>query len=580
MTLEELRKKADEYIAQEEHEYFRKDAEKAKLDPVGLNDRFYTNLDFGTGGLRGTIGGGYNRMNPFVVNSATQGLANYILSNWSGEPKAAIAYDSRRFSDLFAREAARVLAGNGIKTYIFPKLRPTPELSFAVRKLGCTAGIVITASHNPPEYNGYKVYWHDGGQIIPPHDSGIIAEVRTVSGNDIKKLNFEEAERRGLIEYIDGSVDTAFIEMVLGYCRRRDHIDEMIDNYTRTQGTPFSIVFTPLHGTGGTLLEPVLDALGISYVSVPEQREPDGDFPTVDYPNPEEGSALKLALDLARKKDASLVMGTDPDGDRLGIAVKHDDTFQLITGNQLGSLLCEYIFSTLADRGAVPERPVVVKTIVTTELQRLIADSYGAVTYDVLTGFKYIADKIRSFEETGETYVFGGEESYGYLVGTEVRDKDAISAAAVTAEMALYYASKEMTLIDALNEIYRKYGYFEEVLISRSFEGQAGKETISHLMDGMRSEPPSEIGGVPVRETHDYLQPEKTSLPKSNVIQYRLEDGTIVTARPSGTEPKIKFYGSCRSSSGTPLHEAKEIVRKKIESVEAFIEKMVEKSLK
>ncbi len=576
MNVEELKQQADEYLRLESHPHFRKDLEKVLEadDTDELNDRFYTSLSFGTGGLRGVIGGGYNRINPFMIQQATQGLANYVKKQVSGG-SAVIAYDSRNFSDLFAEEAAKVFCANGMHVWLFSSLRPVPELSFAVRELGATVGIVVTASHNPPEYNGYKVYWADGGQIVPPHDSGIIEEVRSV-GKEIRLMEKSNAEKEGLLEVIDEIIDAPYREMVKS-CSLRPEL-------LREHGKDLKVVFTPLHGTGSVGLPRVLSEMGVEVISVEEQNKPDGNFPTVEKPNPEESAAMKMALDLGAQRKADLVMGTDPDADRLGIAVPDDSgKLQLVTGNQLGVLLADYIFSTRAETDSMPQEPAFVKTIVTTELQRLIAEAYGARSYDVLTGFKFIADKIGEFEKTGETYVFGGEESYGYLVTDRVRDKDAISAAFVTAEMALYHRTQGKTLLDRLEEIYEEYGYFQEILLSRTFKGQKGKEVMDELMKRLREEPPAEIGGIGVKEVRDYKKRrafrredgsliEEIKLPPSNVMQFILEDETIVTARPSGTEPKIKFYASCRGKRGETLEEAKKSVDLRLKAVEETID--------
>lgn len=579
MENSELLKLAEKYLALETNRHFTDDLKKviAIEDYKELNDRFYTELSFGTGGLRGIIGGGFNRMNPYIVKRATQGLANYVISAGAVKPSAVIAFDSRNFSDLFAKEAALVLAANGIKVSLFSSLRPTPELSYAVRELNATTGIVITASHNPAAYNGYKVYWEDGGQIVAPHDKGIIAEVRK-AGDDIKSISWEDASEKGLVRLIDSEIDDKFTQMIKTYSLRPGLLKE--------KGADITIVYTPLHGAGTMPVERVLGESGINVITVPEQREPDGNFPTVEFPNPEESSALKMALDLAAEKKADLLMGTDPDADRLGIAVPSAGGWALITGNQLGALLADYIFMSLKEKDRLPEKPAFVKTIVTTDLQEKIAKSYGAACYDVLTGFKYIAEKIRQFETSGENYVFGGEESYGYLVETETRDKDAVSAAFLTAEMALYHISEGRTVLDALNDLYKKYGYYEEFLISRYFKGESGLEIMNGLMDNLRGAVPGTIGGIKVKTVKDYR--EKISrdiasgltvpidLPSSNVLQWLLEDGSIVTARPSGTEPKIKFYCSCVEPVTSDVASAKETVKTKIDAIRTNVDKWLE----
>lgn len=560
------------YLSRESHPYFTEDLEKilAAENWEELEDRFYKDLDFGTGGLRGVIGGGDNRLNPFNIRKATQGLANYIKAQGLDAPSAVIAYDSRNFSDLFAKEAALVLGGNGIKTYLFSSLRPTPELSYAVRRLGAAVGIVVTASHNPPEYNGYKVYWADGGQLVPPHDKGVITEVRKVT-DDINVLDEEKALASGQLVMIDEIIDDPYIEMARKYLLRPE--------LTNEKGGEIKVVYTPLHGTGTLLVERLLSEMGITTLTVPEQREPDGNFPTVAFPNPEEPAALKMAVDLAKKEKAHLVIGTDPDADRIGIAVPGPDgEFVLLSGNQLGTLLGDYIFLTRKELGTMPENPRLVKTIVTTEMQGLVAEKYGAGWYDVLTGFKYIGEKIKEFEKSGETYVFGGEESYGFLVTPEVRDKDAVSAAAVTAEMVLYYHSRGKTLLDRLEELWNEVGYFEELLVSKTIKGIKGAQIIQEIMTDLRQAPPAEIGGVAVKEVRDYQNQTVLPLPKAEVIQIRLADDTIVTARPSGTEPKIKFYASLRGKPGRPLKEAKADVARRIEAVRAYLDTLTERS--
>ena len=556
MNNEEIRVLAETYMAQEENEIFRSEI-RTLLENGGweeLSDRFWRDLDFGTGGLRGIIGGGINRMNPAVIRKATQGMANYICSHVpESERSIVIAYDCRRYSDLFAEEAARVMAANGIRSWLFTSLRPVPVLSYAVRFKGACAGIMVTASHNPAAYNGYKVYWSDGAQVVPPHDTGIIEEVRKVSG-PVNAMNMSEAGEKGLIKLIDREIDDAYREMVVGQSLNPDLVKE--------RGADLRVVYTPLHGTGLIPVETVLSELGIKAIIVPEQRDPDGEFPTVEFPNPEIAPALDLALKLARKKQADLVMATDPDADRLGIAVPVDGEWVLITGNQLGALLADYIFRTRKEQGRLPANPAFVNTIVTSVFQNRIADSYGARSFRVLTGFKFIGEKIRQFEaDSTHSYVFGGEESYGYLIGTSVRDKDAVSAAAMTAEMALWNQSRGMTVMDHLKELWARFGYWQEMLISRYFEGQKGQEIMSNLMTSLRDEPPASIASIAISAILDYREGTTRNiadgsidrdihLPSSNVLQFVLEDGSMVTARPSGTEPKIKFYASCRSEMG------------------------------
>lgn len=575
MERDEIRKRADSYLELEFHETFREEIKKLTENSAwdDLEDRFYTDLDFGTGGIRGKIGGGFNRINPYIIRKATAGLGAYIRSSGIEEAAVVIAYDSRRYSETFALESALTLSHMGIKSFLFSSLRPTPELSYAVRKLGATAGVVITASHNPPEYNGYKVYWSDGGQIVPPHDSGIIEKVRKVTGR-IEAMQKEKAIKSGMLEIINSEIDKPYREMIKSLTIH----PELFEKY----GKDCNVVFTPLHGTGFRPVVNILSDLGLEVITVPEQSEPDGEFPTVEYPNPEEASALEMAIALGRRENADLVMATDPDADRLGIAVPDNGSFRLVTGNQLGVLLCDYIFSQLAEAGKLPENPALVKTVVTTELQALIAKKYNAHVFDVLTGFKYIAEKIREFEKSGYNYVFGGEESYGYLVGTEVRDKDAVSAAAMTAEMTLHHVSKGKTVLKRLEEIYREFGYFEEILISKKFEGQEGKQKIRGIMDALRNERPGQFAGRKIVRIKDYLE-RKTfdaekhtessiDLPKSNVIQFILDDESIISIRPSGTEPKIKFYASCRTEPGVDLEKAKKTAAGKLDAIRRDLE--------
>jgi phosphoglucomutase len=573
--------KAREYIAREQDAAFRSEVQELidKNDIDGLNDRFFMDLEFGTGGLRGVIGGGCNRMNPYTVARATQGLADYIQKDRpAASASAVIAYDSRRCSDLFALQAARVLCGNGIKTYLFSALRPTPELSFAVRFLKATAGIVITASHNPPEYNGYKCYWDDGGQVVPPHDKGVIAQVRAVT--EIVSMTKEEALSKGLLVMIDREVDDAYIAMIKKQSLRPDLL--------RRQGHVLKVAYTPLHGTGGMPVDRVLSELGVNAVFAEEQRRPDGNFPTVKFPNPEEASALAMVIDAGKKIGADLVMGTDPDADRIGIAVPDGNGFALITGNQLGVLLLDYIAVSRKELGLMPKKPLFIKTIVTTELQRCIAESQGIQCIDVLTGFKYIGEKIREFEsmKDGPTYIFGGEESYGYLVETEVRDKDAVSAAAMAAEMALYHKSQGRTIMQRLNQIWQQYGYFEETQITKAFKGETGIKAMAGLMDGLRTTPPATFAGQKVVAIKDYrdgtvmetasrTRKKSIELPSSNVLQFILCDGGIISARPSGTEPKIKFYVSCRDKAGAALDTAKKNVAAKIAAVRRDVDRLI-----
>lgn len=579
MNRDEIISKANQYIMQEEDGKFRSEVQKLIDDENWdeLNDRFYKDLSFGTGGLRGVIGGGSNRMNPLNVRKATQGLADYIKET-SGDKSIVIAYDSRNYSDLFALESAKVMTGNGIKTYLFSELRSTPELSFAVRKLKTNAGIVITASHNPSIYNGYKVYWEDGAQIIHPHDTGIIEKVRSVK--NVNTISREDALEKSLLIYIDKEIDEPYLDMIKSLILRPQLMME--------KSPELKVVYTPLHGTGGFPVSEALKRMGSNIIFVEEQKNPDGDFPTVKYPNPEEASAMKLALELGKKNNADIIMGTDPDSDRLGIAVPDNGDFTLITGNQLGVLLADYIFSTKKELGTLPSKPALVKTIVTTELQRLIAEDYNGICFDTLTGFKYIGEKIRQFEaeKNGPEYLIGMEESYGYLIGTEVRDKDAVSAAVITVEMTLYLKSIGITVMQQLNKIYEKYGYFEEMLISKYFEGEKGFETMQAIIEKLSENPPAKWEGKDTVLLKNYntgitkniktgTEEENIKLPKSNVLQFILEDDTIISVRPSGTEPKIKFYASCRSKPGTELNKAKEETGSMIEKIKNAVSSLV-----
>ncbi|MCK5736295.1 MAG: phospho-sugar mutase, partial [Spirochaetaceae bacterium] len=513
MTNEDIRKAAELYLSEEENDDFRIEV-KELLEAENwedLSDRFWRDLDFGTGGLRGVIGGGINRINPTVVRRATQGMANYIISHVSeSERGVAIAYDSRHYSKLFAEEAARVMAQNGIRTWLFSALRPVPVLSYAVRYKSACAGIMITASHNPAAYNGYKVYWSDGAQVVPPHDNGIIAEVRKVSGS-VPALSFNDAVKKGFITMVDQEIDLSYKAMVVGQSLNPELVKE--------HGSGLKIVYSPLHGTGLIPVETVLEDLGIKVITVPEQREPDGDFPTVDFPNPEIAPALELGLKLAAEVNANLLMATDPDADRLGIAVPDKGKWELITGNQLGALLSDYIFRTSKEQGLLPANPAFVNTIVTSEFQNKIAEAYGATSFRVLTGFKFIGEKIRQFEsDNSHNYVFGGEESYGYLVGTSVRDKDAVSAAAMTAEMALWNQSRGMTVMDHLRELWTRFGFWQEMLISRYFEGQKGEAIMSALMKSLRDNPPESIALKTITAMRDYRDGTTKNLQDGSIV--------------------------------------------------------------
>lgn len=512
-----------------------------------LIEAFYTDLEFGTGGLRGIMGHGTNRMNAYTVAMATQGLANYILDAQVDSPAVAIAHDSRNRSPEFARVAAEVLAGNGIRAHLFQELRPTPELSFAVRHLGCTAGIVLTASHNPKEYNGYKVYWSDGGQIVPPHDAGIIAKVREVSGpSEVRRA----AADSPWIEMISDAVDEAYRDVLRSY-----RLHEGLVNH----GSDLPIVYTPLHGTGSVSVLPALLANGFRNVQVVEsQSQPDGNFPTVHSPNPEEGAALEAAIALGRETQSALVMGTDPDSDRVGIAVPEGAGWRLLNGNETGALLVDYVVTAKRLAGHLQQGDYLAKTVVTSDLISALGREAGLPVYETLTGFKWIADVIRRREEEPGSFLVGGEESYGYLIGEAVRDKDAVAAACLIAECAHAASEEGQSLLDKLREIHERHGVWQESLVSLKKEGRQGKAQIAAMMDAFRNDTPQELAGEKVIEFRDYRAGEvrdmrtggvsPIGLPLSNVLSFRTELGSLVTARPSGTEPKIKFYFSVNST--------------------------------
>ena len=525
-------------------------------DENEIKERFYMDLEFGTAGLRGIIGAGINRMNIYTVRRATQGLANYIKKQGGEEKGVAIAFDSRRMSPEFAMEAAMTLAANGIKAYKFESLRPTPELSFAVRELGCIAGINITASHNPPEYNGYKVYWEDGAQFTPPHDKGVLEEVLAIEDlSTVKTTSEEEALRSGKFQVIGKEIDDKYIENVKAQVVNQDAIDRMQKDIT--------IIYTPLHGTGNIPARRVMKELGFENVYVvPEQELPDGNFPTVSYPNPEAEEAFALGLKLAKEKNADLVLATDPDADRLGVYVKDAKTgeYHPLTGNMSGSLLCDYVLGQKQAKGQIPADGQVIKSIVTTNLVNAVAEHYGCELVEVLTGFKYIGQQILKEEQTGKgTYMFGMEESYGCLIGTYARDKDAISATAALCEAAAYYKEKGMTLWDAMVAMYEKYGYYKDTVKSIGLKGIEGLAKIQEIMENFRQEPPKTLGDYTVTAARDYkagtimdmasgaVRP--TGLPSSNVLYYEMNDGAWLCVRPSGTEPKIKFYYGVKGAS-------------------------------
>ena len=560
------------------------EATKAELRAIEGNEqeikeRFYMDLEFGTAGLRGIIGAGINRMNIYVVRRATQGLANYIIKQGAADKGVAIAYDSRHMSPEFAMEAAMTLAANGIKAYKFESLRPTPELSFAVRELGCVAGINITASHNPPEYNGYKVYWEDGAQFTPPHDKGVTEEVLAIEAlSTVKTTDEASALAAGKYEVIGKEIDDKYIAHVKAQVVNQKAIDEMQDQIT--------IIYTPLHGTGNIPARRVMKELGFTHVYVvPEQELPDGDFPTVSYPNPEAPEAFALGLKLAKEKNADLVLATDPDADRLGVYVKDTKSGEYIplTGNMSGSLLCEYVLSQKQAAGKIPADGQVVKSIVSTNLIDAVAKAYGVELIEVLTGFKWIGKQILKNETTGKgTYLFGMEESYGCLIGTYARDKDAISATAALCEAAAYYKQKGMTLWDAMIAMYEKYGYYKDAVKSIGLSGIEGLAKIQSIMETLRKNTPAEVGGYKVVSARDYKEDtikdmatgevKPTGLPASNVLYYDLEDGAWICVRPSGTEPKIKFYYGIKGAS---LEDADAKSKELGEAVMAMVDKMM-----
>ena len=531
-------------------------------DENEIKERFYKELEFGTAGLRGVIGAGTNRMNIYTVRKTTQGLANYIAAVNGQEKGVAIAHDSRRMSPEFAKEAALCLAANGVKAYIFDSLRPTPELSYAVRKLGCIAGINITASHNPPEYNGYKVYWEDGAQITPPHDSGIMAEVQKVTDyNTVKTMDEEAAKAAGLFQVIGKEVDDAYIEELKSQVIHMDAIKAMAKE--------LKIVYSPLHGTGNIPARRVLKELGFEQVYVVKEQElPDGEFPTVSYPNPEADEAFELGLKLAKEMDADLVLATDPDADRLGVRVKDKNgEYHTLTGNMSGCLLADYeLGQRKAVNGSLPQDGAMISTIVTTNMAAAIAKYYGVKFIEVLTGFKYIGQQILGFETSGVgSYLFGFEESYGCLIGTHARDKDAIVATMALCEAAAYYKTKDMTLWDAMIEMYERYGYYKDDIQSITLKGIEGLAQIQTILENLRKNPPAEIGGYKVLSARDYKadtivnmetkEVKTTGLPSSNVLYYDLTDDAWVCVRPSGTEPKIKIYYGVKGSSLTDADE-------------------------
>ena len=552
-----------------------KDELKNIKDEKEIEDRFYKDLDFGTGGLRGIIGAGSNRMNIYTVSKATQGFANYLNESFEN-PSVAVAYDSRNMSKEFATAAALTLCANGVKVFLYESLRPTPVLSFAVRHLNCKGGIVVTASHNPKQYNGYKVYDEFGGQVTDEKANKIISLVNEVKDfSMIKNMSEEEALNKGLLVYIGEDVDKAYIDEVKNLTIRKELVKE--------KAKDLKIIYTPIHGSGNIPVRRVLSELGYSNVKVvKEQEEPNGNFPTAPYPNPEMPQVFELALEMAKQESPDIIFGTDPDCDRIGVVVKESNgEFKVLTGNQTGLLLTHYVLSALKETNSLPENGVVIKTIVTTEGARKIAEDFGIELMDVLTGFKYIGEKIREFRESGDKkYLFGFEESYGYLAGEFVRDKDAVIASMLIAEMTLYYKEQGMSLYEALIKLYEKYGFYKETLISIELEGKEGQEKIASCIDALRNSSIESVDGVKISTKLDYkLSVEESNgvkseikLPKSNVLKYILEDGSSFVVRPSGTEPKMKIYLAVKGSS---LENAEsEIERFKSKVMEIINEKL------
>ena len=556
----------EEYKRWCESPEFDEETKKELLEIKGneeeIEDRFYKELEFGTAGLRGIIGAGTNRMNKYTVEKATQGLANYILEQGTQDKGVAISYDSRRMSKEFSLQTALILCANGIKAYLFENLRPVPELSFAVRELKCTAGVMITASHNPPKYNGYKVYWDDGSQIVSPRDTEIIEKVRNVKDfSEIKSISKEEAIEKGLLNIVGTEMDEKYIKVL------KEHI--LNPEIMKEQGKKLKVVYTPLHGTGNTIAEKLLKELGMQNVYVvPEQKDPDGEFPTVDYPNPEDPNAFKLALELAKKVDADVVLATDPDADRLGIYAKDSKTGEYMnyTGNMSALLIAEYRISQMKENGILPANGMFVTTIVSSELAKAIAKNYGLECIEVLTGFKNIGAVMRKAEENHDKkYVFGFEESYGCLIGDYARDKDGIAAVMALCEAACFYASKGKTLWDAMIDIYEKYGYYKEAQVSIVREGVQGAQEIKDMMTKMRETDIESIGKYKVLVFKDVEKDvvkdmktgeiSKTGLPKSNVLYYELEDNSWCCIRPSGTEPKIKLYMGIKGNTEKEAEE-------------------------
>ena len=531
-------RKAEDYIKAEMEAQFKKEVVDALDEHADdeLHDRFYTALAFGTAGMRGVIGGGTNRINPFMVRKVTQGLADYLVGQVA-DSSVVIAYDSRNFSPLFAKEAALTLCANGVKVHLFSELHPVPMLSFALRHLKATAGIVITASHNPAKYNGYKVYWSDGGQVTPPHDVGIAERVASVDPGAIRTMSMNEAKNSGLLTSVPASVDDAYYAMVADSL---SHTELLVSSKVK-------VAYTPLHGAGNTPVRTMLAKLGVHCEVVQQQEQPDGDFPTVSMPNPEDPQAMRLAIELGVSTKADIVLGTDPDADRLGIAIPIDsskESYKLLTGNQIAVLLCDYLITTWKEKGEFGKQPLVVKSIVTTDLVKEIAHRQGAECVDVLTGFKYIAEKIAEMETSSKRcFLFGCEESFGYLSVPHVRDKDAVSSAVLAVEMMAYHASHGISLQQRLDQLYDEFGYFTEKVLSFTYEGISGKQKMADIMARFRALKPSDsFAGYTIGAAVDLLDDTSMGLPKSDVVILYFESGEKMVVRPSGTEPKIKYY--------------------------------------
>ena len=578
---------AHKYIELERNKTF-KDEVKLLLEQNNtreLKERFSQELAFGTGGLRGIVGGGSNRMNPYTVGRTTQGVAQYILrtTRKRGAASIVISYDSRHYSLLFAKVCAEVCVAHNINVFFFKTPHPTPLLSFAVRKLKASAGVMITASHNPPEYNGYKAYWNDGAQLVAPHDTNIIEEIQNIT--HVKRTSFKEGLKNAYITYVGQDIDQK-------YC---DYVDSLTLSKKLIKNSSANIVvtYTPLHGVGADIFQQLCNRFGYSYHIVAQQMEPNGDFPTVKSPNPENPAAFNMALAQAKTNGSDVVIANDPDADRVAIAVHHDKKFVILSGNQVGALIIDYVLQQRTKLGTLPAAGAVIKTIVTTELQRRICEQYGVSCYDTLTGFKHIAAKIKEFEEQKDKieFIVGGEESIGYMYGSEVRDKDGINIAMLILEMALYHKTHGHTLCDVLNALYDKHGYFEEKTISKVFRGLSGIVRIEKIMEKLRGNPPEIIATIAVEKIIDYQKQTVTycathmvdslvGFPISNVLQFLLADGTVISVRPSGTEPKIKFYASCPFTPQVEVRQAQIITRGMIREIEILINEWSKKPSK